>query len=91
MSLKETGAPSKGTCCYSRGQEVVCNMEGTKTELISTTVRPQFIYCCATSKLLRANLLTGEGSSLKCLITSSRMAVVGVSCLEEVCSSLVVV
>jgi hypothetical protein len=37
-------------------------MEGTKTELISTTVRPQFIYCCGTSKLLRANLLTGEQS-----------------------------
>jgi hypothetical protein len=37
-------------------------MEGTTTELISTTVRPQFIYCCNASTLLRANLLTGERS-----------------------------
>jgi hypothetical protein len=40
-------------------------MEGTTTELISTTVRPQFIYSCGISKLLRANLLTGERSELE--------------------------
>jgi hypothetical protein len=37
-------------------------MEGTTTEQISPTVRPQFIYCCNSSKLLRANLLTREQS-----------------------------
>jgi hypothetical protein len=37
-------------------------MEGTITELISTT---QFIYCCNYSRLLRANLLTGEQSEHK--------------------------
>jgi hypothetical protein len=40
-------------------------MEGTTTELISTTVRPQFFYCCTYSGLLRANLLTGEQSEHK--------------------------
>jgi hypothetical protein len=37
-------------------------MEGRTTELISTTVRPQFIYSCKSDQLLRANLLTGEQS-----------------------------
>jgi hypothetical protein len=37
-------------------------MEGTAIELISTTVRPQFFYCCTSSRLLKANLLTGEQS-----------------------------
>jgi hypothetical protein len=37
-------------------------MEGTITVLISTTVRPQFFYSCTSSRLLRANLLTGEQS-----------------------------
>jgi hypothetical protein len=30
------------------------------TELISTSVRPQFLYSCNYNRLLRANLLTGE-------------------------------
>jgi hypothetical protein len=41
-------------------------MEGTTTELISSTVSPQFFYCCCSiSRLLRANLLTGERSERK--------------------------
>jgi hypothetical protein len=38
-------------------------MERTATELISISVRPQFIYCSNRGRLLRANLLTGEQSS----------------------------
>jgi hypothetical protein len=39
-------------------------MERVTEELISirSTVRPQFIYCCRSHKLRRANLLTGEQS-----------------------------
>jgi hypothetical protein len=37
-------------------------MEGRTAELIRSTVRPQFIYCCYLDQLLRASLLTGEQS-----------------------------
>jgi hypothetical protein len=44
---------------------------------------PTYLYCCNynTDRLDRV---------MKCLITSSRIGVVGVNCLEEVYSSLVV-
>jgi hypothetical protein len=37
-------------------------MEGRELISAKSTVRPQFIYCCKSDQLLRANLLTGEQS-----------------------------
>jgi hypothetical protein len=57
-----------------------------------TTPHHTYLYSCQflANQLHRVNLFTGEQSSYEVLITSSSMAVVGVSCLEEVYSSLVV-
>jgi hypothetical protein len=53
----------------------------TKTSALSHPYLPlQLPY---TNQLHRVNLLTGEQSYIKYLSTSSRMAVNGLSCLEE--------